>query len=243
MQAGAAVNDAHHGPPEHEPDNGPSVAPAPLGVRDIGRMEAFSDAIIAIAITLLVLEIHAPELGDGPDQCPATAAGLMHALGGLWPNYLGYALTFGLLAIVWVNHHNLMRYVGRTTHTLNLVNLAFLFVMALAPFPTAILANDVETAARPAAVLIYAGWNLVGDLAFWVLWWYGSRHRDRTADALPPDLLPAIDLAFGIGTVVYIVAVAIAWWLPVVSLVLIAGMDLCYLFPIANNLVAFIRRR
>ena len=218
-------------------------APAPLGVRDISRMEAFSDAIIAIAITLLVLEIRVPELGPNEDQYPVSPSGLMRALGSLWPNYLGYALTFGLLAIVWINHHNLMRYVGRTTHTLNLVNLAFLFVIALAPFPTAILASDVSTAARPAAVLVYASWNLIMDVAFWALWWYGSRHRDRTGDALPPDLLPAIDLAFSIGTVVYAVSVVIAWWFPVASLVLIAVMDLCYLFPIANNLVAFIRRR
>lgn len=226
-----------------EIDAAPSRAVSALGVRDIARMEAFSDAIIAIAITLLVLEISVPELGYEKGQYPPTPVGLMHGLRDLWPNYLGYALTFGLLAIVWINHHNLMRYVGQTTHTLNLINLAFLFVIALAPFPTAILADDVSTGARPAAVLVYAGWNLIMDLAFWGLWWYGSRHRDRTADALPPDLLPAIDLAFGIGTVVYAVSVAIAWWFPVASLILIGGMDLCYLFPIANNLVAFIRRR
>ncbi len=77
--------------------------------RDTARLEAFSDGVIAIAITLLVIEIRPPHLGDGEGP-PA----LLRALGDLWPHYLGYLISFLTIGIMWINHHNIFRLFVRT---------------------------------------------------------------------------------------------------------------------------------
>lgn len=224
-------------PASPQPDQ--SVGSVRLGVRDLVRLEALSDAIIAIAITLLVIDLHVPELdGEGLD-----AGSLLRELAHFWPNYLGYVLTFALLGIIWVNHHNLLRYVARTNHTLNLFNLAFLFWVALAPFPTALLARYLGTDAERAVVLIYAAWTLIASVAFWLVWGYGSRQPDLLREDTPPQLVRAINTSFLLGSLVYAVAVLVAWWAPWIALALVILTDLAYVFPIANRVVRFIQSR
>ena|SRR5437870_9710499 len=84
------------------------------------RVEAFSDGVFAIAITLLVLEIHVP----APD---ATQHGrtLLTALRQLWPSYLGYVLSFVTIGIMWANHHTIFRYVRRADRYFVLINVCF----------------------------------------------------------------------------------------------------------------------
>ncbi|HEY7461710.1 MAG TPA: TMEM175 family protein [Gemmatimonadota bacterium] len=78
--------------------------------RDTNRLEAFSDGVFAIAITLLVLEIHVPHAeGD---------SALWRALSALWPSYLGYLISFVIIGIMWPNHHNIFKHIVRTDHYL-----------------------------------------------------------------------------------------------------------------------------
>ena len=216
-----------------------STESATFGVRDMVRLEALSDAIIAIAITLLVIDLHVPELDAGDRD----AGALLRELGHLWPNYLGYVLTFALLSIIWVNHHNLLRFITRTNHTLNLVNLGFLFWVALAPFPTALLARYLGTDAEQAAVFIYAAWTLIASMAFWLVWAYGSRQPELLREGTAPQLVRAINTSFMLGSIVYAVAVLVAWWAPSIGLALVILTDLAYLFPIANRVGLFIHSR
>lgn len=133
--------------------------------RDTGRIEAFSDGVFAIALTLLVLDLHVPDrLGRGES--------LWTAVGGLWPQYLGYALSFVIIAINWVYHHRKFRAIVRYDTTLIWINLAFLFFVALVPFPTSLLS---EYAPDPAAVSLYAASVAVLGLSSTVLWWYAHR--------------------------------------------------------------------
>src|SRR5258708_7510735 len=115
--------------------NGESSAGGDSGAmrgRGPQRLEAFRDGVFAIALTLLVLEIRLPP----PDQL-ADPVRLVGALRDLWPSYLGYALSFVTVGIMWANHHNLFRYVAIVDHGLLLANLLLLLGVGFVPFPTA----------------------------------------------------------------------------------------------------------
>lgn len=105
------------------------------------RLSIYSDGVFAIIMTILVLELRAPE--------SASFAALLP----LWPTALSYAVTYLFLAIVWVNHHHLLRYAERATPQLIWGNFAHLFSMSLLPFTTAWMAR---TRLAPAPVALYA---------------------------------------------------------------------------------------
>lgn len=99
------------------------------GQPGVGRVEAFSDGVLAIIITIMVLELKAPE-----------EAGLEH-LWKLWPIFTAYALSFAYIGIYWVNHHRLFSHARRVTNGLVWFNLILLFALSLIPFSTAYLGN------------------------------------------------------------------------------------------------------
>lgn len=109
---------------------------------DAGRMEAFSDGVIAIIVTIMVLELRPPE-----DVGPA-------ALVPLWPTFLAYALSFSLVAIYWVNHHNLLHAARRVGNDTLWLNVHFLFWLSLFPFAAAYIG---DTRGAPFSVALYAG--------------------------------------------------------------------------------------
>ncbi len=99
---------------------------------DTARIEAFSDGVFAIAITLLVIEIRPPHVEGG--------GSLTEALAHLWPSYLGYAISFLVIGTIWANHHNRFRLISRSDHQFLFLNVLFLMCVAFIPFPTALLA-------------------------------------------------------------------------------------------------------
>src|SRR3989475_8757474 len=140
---------------------------------DTARLEAFSDGVFAIAITLLVLEIHVP----APD---ATQHGrtLLTALRQLWPSYLGYALSFVTIGIMWANHHSIFRYVRRADRYFLLINVLFLMWISFLPFPTALLAAYLpEPEGRTLAVAGYSATLVMIAVAYNAVWWYRSEEH------------------------------------------------------------------
>ena len=137
-----------------------------------GRVEAFSDAVFAITITLLVLEIHRPAL-DQP--------GLGSRLLDRWPDYGAFAVSFVYVGVVWLNHHALFARIRNVDLGLNWINLSILATTALLPFPTGVIAGAFSEGApgsREAAVVLYA---VVGALmsAAWIpVFPYLARHPD-----------------------------------------------------------------
>src|SRR6266852_9272183 len=95
-------------PPAGEGGGQPMSAVQPEGLAGVGRIDAFSDGVFAIAITLLILEIRVP-LALGP-------GGLWLALAAQWSSYAAYVLSFLVIGIMWANHHNIFRYIGRANH-------------------------------------------------------------------------------------------------------------------------------
>lgn len=156
--------------------------------RDSNRLEAFSDGVFAIAITLLILDIRAPQIGERAG--PATP---WAGLGQLWPSYLAYALAFSTILIAWVGHHLVIGQVKHVTQRLLFVNGLFLLSISFLPFPTSVVAEQLRSASA-SAVAFYALANLLVSLTF-----YGLSPRTRPSAAQPeaqvvvgPRVVPAL---------------------------------------------------
>jgi uncharacterized membrane protein len=198
------------------------------GSNDTSRLEAFSDGVIAIAITLLVLEIRVPHLEEG------TPEELWRALAELWPVYLGYVISFFTIGIMWANHHTIFRSIGRTDHTLIVLNLILLFFMATIPFPTALMADYLGHPAERVGIIVYSGWFLATALVYNLLWRYaasGNRLIDPEAD---PATIAAITRRFRLGPPAYAVAFILAFLNTQASLAVLLGLALIYLLPYAG---------
>jgi uncharacterized membrane protein len=138
------------------------------GEKETGRLEAFSDAVFAIAITLLVLGIKVPPHMEG-----VSSWGLLTLLFKQWPSYLAFFLSFISILVIWVKHHNVFTHIKHVdNHFLYLNGLLLLFVTLL-PFPTALLAAYIQHEPKVAAV-VYSGNYLCIALAFNLLWRYAS---------------------------------------------------------------------
>ena len=117
----------------------------------VGRLLALSDGVFAIAMTLLVLDLKLPELGNHPGN-----AALRHALAGQGTAYLSYVISFYVVASYWVEHHRLMRTVTEAPPPLIFATLRMLFLIAALPFPASLLGNYGST---PIALAIYGAFN------------------------------------------------------------------------------------
>src|SRR5437870_8261275 len=114
---------------------------------ETNRLEAFSDGVFAIAITLLILEIKVPP-----------AANLGNGLLQLWPSYLAYAISFVVIGAIWINHHVMFDWIDRVDHKVLLLNTLHLMFIAFLPFPTAVLAEALHSgASQSIATAFYSG--------------------------------------------------------------------------------------
>jgi TMEM175 potassium channel family protein len=134
------------------------VGDEPEGVSP-NRLEAFSDGVFAIAITLLVLDIHVPD--------PESTASLAHTLGEQWPSYAAYAVSFLTIGIIWINHHAMVRRLRASDHGIMVWNLLLLLSVGVLPFTTALLAAYLrEGQGSELAAAVYGGSFLAMSLIF-----------------------------------------------------------------------------
>lgn len=192
-----------------------------------GRIEAFSDGVFAIAITLLVIEIGVPHLKEGSGRT------LLEALVELWPSYLGYAISFLQIGVIWANHHNRFRFIGRSDHVLLFLNILFLMCVAFIPFPTALLAEYLEgsDAQRTLAGAVYAGTLLATAIFFTLLWLYAAANYRLVHRNLDPSLLRAMTRRYVAGTVAYLLAFLLAFVNVAASLILLVVLALIFVLP------------
>lgn len=138
------------------------------GGREVERLVFFSDAVMAIAITLLVIDLRLPETLEQT----ATAADLRAALESLGPRFLSVLLSFMVIAVWWVGHNRLFRSLSRADGRLVLLNFVFLGAIAFLPFPTAVIGRFVNLSP---AVVLYAATNVVAGSALLLMRWHADR--------------------------------------------------------------------
>jgi uncharacterized membrane protein len=178
--------------------------------------------VIAIAITLLVLDVRVPKHAEGQS--------LWTALGDLWPNYVGYGLSFIVIGIIWANHHEMFALIGRTNRTLTLINLLFLLGVGFLPFTTALLAEYLGHAGERTAVEVYAGWMLAIALVYNLLWAYPRRAGLISPEA-DPRAVENLVRSFRLGPPAYLIAFGLSFVSTWASLILLAALALAYLIP------------
>jgi TMEM175 potassium channel family protein len=192
------------------------------------RLEAFSDGVFAIAITLLVIELHAPEVGEG--------GSLARALWAQWPSYVAYLVSFATIGVIWLNHHRVFIQVAQVDGPLLVLNLNLLLWTALIPFPTNVVAEFLGQGGEHArtAVALYSAVYVLLGLSFGSLFIWIT-HDDRLLHRLPPpEVVRAARLRFTLGEGVYAVALAVSFLWPPVALALHAAMALYYAFDQAS---------
>ncbi len=200
--------------------------------RDTDRLEAFSDAVIAIAITLLIIEIGVPHASEGEHF---TAGDLLNALLDLWPSYLGYVVSFLTIGIMWINHHNIFRFIGRTDQRLVVLNTLFLLCIAFIPFPTAVLAEYLGEDGERTAVVFYGASFTVTAVFYYLLWSYPTRGRRLVDPAVPQAAIDAVERRFRIGWPIYLAATLIALVSPPVGMAIFAALAIFYVLPTSSS--------
>ena len=190
------------------------------------RIEAFSDGVFSIAITLLVLEL----------QLPNTSAARMLPLGTqlaqLWPAYLGYIMSFIMIGIYWANHHYIFRLYRATDHIFNLLNLFFLMCISFLPFPAAVLSTRVERPNEaPAAVLFYAFGLLLPAIGFTLMWLYASHNHRLVDKRLSSSFIAHLRLQYLVSCFIYALAMLVTRWSARVGLGICIVLTLLFLAP------------
>ncbi len=192
-----------------------------------GRLEAFSDGVIAVAITLLVLDLKVQ--GDHP----SLAHNLLHA----WPHYAAYVVSFLTIGIIWINHHAMIGRLRETDHTILILNLFLLLTIGVLPFATDLMATYLRASSgQHLAAAIYSGAFLLMGVAFATL----NRHilivkAHLLEQPLSEQQRRAILLRSASGVLPYVFAVALAPVSAYVSLAICGGLAVFYATPIASS--------
>jgi uncharacterized membrane protein len=189
------------------------------------RLEMFSDGVLAIAITLLIIEVHVPVAGK---------QGLWHALGHQWPSYVAYGVSFLTIGIMWVNHHAMFDRIAYSDRGLLFLNLGLLAGIAFLPFPTALLARYIRDSDNAAtAAVVYGMTMVVIGLFFTALLEYLRRHPNLLKPGVNAEVVRRAGRLTALGPVAYAVATVVAIVAPYVALALFGGIAV--FFAVGNR--------
>jgi len=168
----------------------------PSGLRGTERLNAFSDGVFAIVITLLILEVRVPDVA---------AQDLPRALMGLAPDLIAYVISFILLGVYWMGHHGMFTFIKRYDRTLLWLNLLFLLFISAMPFPTSLL---VRYGDQPISMVIYCATLILAGVTAVAMWRHASRHYRLIAENLDPEVIALTYRRVLTAPIIYMVALA-----------------------------------
>ena len=185
-----------------------------------GRIEAFSDGVFAVAITLLILEIKIPHLEMGES--------LWHSVLQLWPKFMAYVVSFGVIGIFWMGHHIMFHYIKRSDRVLLWLNTVLLMFISAIPFAAGLIGEYRDD---PAAVAVYGALLCATGLIFYITWAYAA-HRHRLIRAnMPADLVSLGHKAVLAAPIIYAIAMVFAFVDPLISKIIYLLVPIAYLVP------------
>jgi uncharacterized membrane protein len=194
------------------------------GWTDTGRLETFSDGVIAIAITLLILEVKVPNVAG-------------HELGAVlrheWPSFAAYVVSFLTIGVMWVNHHHMFRLIERSNHTFLILNVLFLMTIAFLPWPTVLVGTYIhDPDGRIVAAVAYGATMVAIAIMFNVVWAYAASKGGRLlAPEVDRATLPRVSRSYLVGPIVYGTATLLALVDPYISLAIYAALGVFWLLP------------
>jgi uncharacterized membrane protein len=186
------------------------------------RLEAFSDGVFAVAITLLALDLL---------NFSARKGDLGSELLDYWPHYATFVVTFVTIGIIWVNHHAQWHRIAQVDRTLLFLNLLLLMFVVLIPFPTSLLARYLHGSDQHVAAALYSGELLAMGLAFGATWFYTARHPSLLHVEIGPEELRVLVRRNLVGLLPYAIALGLAVLSAPVSLAICAVVAIYYMLP------------
>jgi len=188
------------------------------------RVECFSDAVFAIAATLLVLEIKVPSLAGG-----LSFAQVWKEIGSLWPSYMAFLLSFGTILVIWVNHHFTVQLLHKISRSFLYANGLLLLTITFFPYPTAMLAKYIDTPYASEGVVFYSLACLLINLAF-LIWWLAMR---KPVYLIRPEISKAqikkILTQLLSGLCIYICTTVISFWFATIGIVVIIVLNILWI--------------
>ena len=202
--------------------------------KDTGRVEAFSDGVFAIAITLLVLFIQPPAKNAG--------VGLLPALAHEWTSYAAYVVSFLLILVMWINHHNMFKVIARVDNSFLLLNGLLLMAITFVDYPTSLLAQYINGPDGRWIMAFYSALFVLISLLYQAIWWYAIGHNRLIHPGANREAIDRTSRQYRFGPLFYVVALALAFVNPWASLFLNAALAV-YFAGTAQSLVGAIRNR
>jgi uncharacterized membrane protein len=182
------------------------------------RLEAFSDGVFAVAITLLILEINVP----GGEN-------LWHQLKEEWPSFASFFVSFWVIGIIWVNHHGLLDHLKRADRGVLYLNLLVLMTVVFIPFSTDLFAVHLKSGAdEKVAAIVYSSSFLAMGVSFGLLWTYVTSHREALGVSLTDEEVRSTRRSFLIGNPIYAFAFAMSFVSPAAVLAIVALVAFYY---------------
>lgn len=171
-----------------------------------GRVEAFSDGIFGVAITLLALEIGVEEYQG------ATDASLLAHIAELWPKYLAYINSFATVLLMWLAHHQMFKFIKKPNSSLILTNGLLLLIVALVPFPTKTVGQFIDTEARNVAVEFYTGYFLLVNFAFLLVWRIAAAKSKGLLHAFATqEVVATVSKSYQIGVLINLICFGLSF--------------------------------
>ncbi len=193
--------------------------------KSLVRLEAFSDGVFAIAITLLILEIKVP-----PVASIHSVNDLVHALVHLWPSYFAFVYSFGGILVQWIIHHNTFNHMDKTSRSFLYTNGFLLFTIVFFPFPTALLAEYINTEYAMPAIVFYGLASVVNSLA-WFLFIHSIEKPKRLLNnAFSPKEYNALKKSNHVAIIVYSSTTLLAIWFPYTALIISVALWVVWIY-------------
>lgn len=177
------------------------------------RIEAFSDGVFAIAITLLALELPFPHIAHIKGNRELTKAFLNN-----WPSYLAFVISFFSILIMWINHHAIFRHIHKANSNIMFANGFMLLLVAAVPFPTSLIAEYFNSSAANSAVAVYAGLFILINISYNWLWYVSSRDKQCLKPGVSVKTIKFFRNIYLIGLPAYIIAFIVAFFSATVAL-------------------------
>ena len=193
--------------------------------KSLARLEMFSDGVFAIAITLLILEIKVP-----PFDSIHSVNDLVKALVHLWPSYFAFFYSFGGILIQWILHHNTFNHLDKASRPFLYTNGFLLFTIVFFPFPTALLAEYINTEYAMPAIVFYGIASIVNSLAWFLFIRSINKPKRLLNDAFSPEEYNKLKTANYFSLIIYSSTALIAIWLPYTSLIISVALWVLWIY-------------
>lgn len=195
--------------------------------RGLDRFEGFSDAVFAIALTLLIVEIKVPGSPEGPQGYKDLAK----AIAEQWREFLALVLCYFVIGIYWLQHHYSGRIYAKSDHWFSALNLLFLLAIIVIPYPIRAWCFHLGTSFEPTAAVILVASFALTACTWMAKWFYGMAGRRVMDERLAPDFVNQMARRYGLATIVQIAAVPVAWAAPRVGVAIALLCVALFLLP------------